>query len=92
MPAIDQAGLSTQRVLDTISHCTPDRVPVDFGATAVTGIHVTCVAALREHLQLEKRPVKIHEPFQMLGLVEDDLRQALGADVRGVFRRSTMFG
>jgi len=40
-----------------------------------TDIHVSCVATLPEHFQLEKRPVKVHEPFQMLGLVEDDLRQ-----------------
>jgi uroporphyrinogen-III decarboxylase len=92
MPVINQTGLSKQRVLDTINHRTPDRVPVDFGATAVTGIHASCVAALREHFQLEKRPVKVHEPFQMLGLVEDDLRQALCVDVQGVFRRGTMFG
>jgi hypothetical protein len=79
-------------VLAAVSHRSPDRVPVDFGATAVTGIHVSCVAALREHFGLEKRPVKVHEPFQMLGLIEDDLRQALGVDVRGVLRRGTMFG
>ena len=92
MPGIQQAVSSRQRVLDAIRHRTPDRVPVDFGASAVTGIHVSCVAALREYFQLEKRPVKVHEPFQMLGLVEDDLREALGVDVRGVLRRGTMFG
>jgi Uroporphyrinogen decarboxylase (URO-D) len=58
----------------------------------VTGIHASCVAALRDHYGLEKRPVRIHEPFQMLGLVEDDLREAMGLDVIGIFPRSTMFG
>ena len=83
---------SRQRVLDAIAHKQPDRVPVDFGSTAVTGIHVCCVAALRDHYGLEKRPVKVHEPFQMLGLLDEDLKQALGIDVEGVFRRRTMFG
>jgi len=83
---------SRQRVLTTLAHREPDRVPIDFGSTGVTGIHVSCVAALRDHLGLEQRPVKIHEPYQMLGLVDEDLQQALGLDVQGVFRRKTLFG
>jgi hypothetical protein len=83
---------SRQRVLDALAHRQPDRVPIDFGATAVTGIHATVVAALRDYYGLEKRPVKVHEPYQMLGLVEADLQQAMGIDVQGVFRRNTMFG
>jgi hypothetical protein len=81
-----------RRVLDAIKHRQPDQVPVDFGSTSVTGMHVSCVAALRDHYGLEKRPVKVHEPFQMLGLLDEDLKQALGIDVEGVFRRRTMFG
>ena len=64
-------------------HRQPDRVPIDFGSTAVTGIHVSCVAALRDHYGLEKRPVKVHEPYQMLGLIDEDLKQALGDRRRG---------
>jgi hypothetical protein len=41
---------------------------------------------------MEKRPVKVHEPYQMLGLIEDDLQRALGLDVEGVFAAETMFG
>jgi hypothetical protein len=67
-------------------------LPIDFGSTGVTGMHATCVAALRRHFGLENRPVKVHEPYQMLGLLEDDLQSALGLDVEGVFPRKTMFG
>ena len=80
------------RLRRTLAHEEPGDVPVDFGSTPVTGMHVTCVAALREHYGLEKRPVKIHEPFQMLGLLEDDLLDAIGADVVGVAGRQTIFG
>jgi hypothetical protein len=83
---------SKERVLAALAHRQPDRVPIDFGSTAVTGIHASCVAALREYFGLEKRPVKVHEPYQMLGLVEDDLQQAMGLDVEGVFPSKTMFG
>ena len=70
----------------------PDRVPIDFGSTSVTGIHASCVAALRDRFGLERQPVKVHEPGQMLGLIEEDLKQAMGLDVTGVFRRNTKFG
>ena len=80
------------RILATLHHRQSDRIPIDFGSTAVTGIHVTCVAALRDHYGLERRPVKIHEPYQMLGLIDDDLRAALGIDTVGVFPRKTLFG
>jgi hypothetical protein len=83
---------SKERVLASLSHRDPDRIPIDFGSTGVTGIHVSAVAALRDYYGLERRPVKVHEPYQMLGLVEDDLKQAMGLDVDGVFRRKTLFG
>ncbi|MDA3955913.1 uroporphyrinogen decarboxylase family protein [Oceanispirochaeta sp.] len=67
-------------------------VPVDFGATSVTGMHCSVVEGLRKYYGLEKKPVKIHEPYQMLGLVEEDLQDVIGADVTGVFPRDTLFG
>jgi hypothetical protein len=73
-------------------HKQPDRIPIDFGGTSVTGIHASCVADLRDYYGLEKRPVRIHEPSQMLGLVEEDLKDAMGLDVVGVFRRGTKWG
>ncbi len=83
---------SRQRVLTALDHRQPDRVPVDLGATAVTGMHCSIVAALRDHYQLERRPVKLCEPYQMLGLVEDDLQRAIGVDAEGIFRGNTIFG
>ncbi len=83
---------SRQIVLDTLSHRQPERLPVDFGATNVSGIHVSCVASLREYFGLERRPVKVVEPAQMLGLIEEDLKRAMGVDTEGLFRRKTKFG
>jgi len=90
--ATTSAAPSRRRILDTLSHRQPDQLPLDFGSTSVTGVHVSCVAALRDYYGLERRPVKVHEPFQMLGLLDEDLKQAIGVDVEGVFRRQTMFG
>jgi uroporphyrinogen-III decarboxylase len=81
-----------ERFIRALSHREPDRIPVDFGATAVTGMHVSCVIGLREHYGLDKRPVKVHEPYQMLGLIEEDLKRVLGIDVEGVYAVETLFG
>lgn len=67
-------------------------VPVDFGSTGVTGIHVSCVEGLRRHYGLPEHLIKVWEPFQMLGEVEPDLVAALGTDVIGVGGSGTMFG
>jgi hypothetical protein len=81
-----------ERLQAALGHRHPDRVPVDFGATAVTGMHVTVVAALRRHFGLEPRPVKVCEPFQMLGAIEPDLAAAMALDVEGIGAPDTLFG
>ena len=83
---------SKERILKSLNHQQPDRIPIDFGATPVTGIHAKMVAKLRDYFSLEKRPLKVHEPYQMLALVEPDLQEALGVDVEGVPARETIFG
>ena len=83
---------SRERVQKALNHEAPDRVPVDFGSTAVTGMHVSCVEALRRNYGLEARPVKVHEPYQMLGWIDGDLGEALGLDVDGIYPRTTIFG
>ncbi len=90
--AQEKVGPKRKRVLDAINHRAPDRVPMDFGGSSVTGIHVSCVAKLRDCYGLEKRLVKVSEPYQMLGLVEDDLKEAIGVDVTPLMGRTNMFG
>ena len=83
---------SRQSLKDTLEHRTPDHLVVDIGSTPVSGAHVLIVEKLRQHYGLEKRPVKAFEPYQMLGLIEEDLLDAIGVDVIGVHARNTMFG
>lgn len=47
---------------------------------------------LRSALGLDVHPVKIIEPYQMLGEVEDDLRKAVHSDVIGLWNRGNMMG
>jgi hypothetical protein len=83
---------SARRVEAALAHRQPDRIPIDFGGTTTSGMHVTCVDALRKHYGLEKRPVKVFDPYQMLGWIDEDLKEALGIDVEAVQARNTMFG
>jgi len=85
---------SRERVMATLAHEEPDRVPVDLGGGPVTGMHVSVVYKLRQSLGLDEpgRPVKVVEPYQMLGEIEPDLMDALGIDVVGVASPKNMFG
>jgi hypothetical protein len=84
---------SRQRLLAALNHQQPDRVPVDFGSTAVTGIHVSALTRLRHALLGDPNyRAKVIEPYQMLGEIDDDLRNALGIDIAGITPRKTLFG
>src|ERR1035438_619700 len=83
---------SKERVLSALGHRQPDCLPVDFGATSVSGIHVSCVAALREYYGLAKKPIRVIDVFQMLGEIEEDLKTVLGVDTEAVRARNTKFG
>lgn len=83
---------SKERVKSTLNHEQPDRLPMDFGSSFITGIHCSVVQELRDHYGLEPRPVKICEPYQMLGQVEEDLLDAMGLDVQPIFPNRTIFG
>ncbi|MEJ2544641.1 MAG: uroporphyrinogen decarboxylase family protein [Calditrichaceae bacterium] len=79
-------------VEQTLNHEQPDRVPVDFGGTGQTGMHVSCVEALRDYYGLKKIPVKVTEPYQMLGEIDDELIEIIGIDTSPVDIGYTMFG
>ena len=85
---------SRERVRRVLNHEVPDRVPIDLGSTAVTGMAVSTVSKLRRALGLngEGDRVKVVEPYQMLGEIAGDLRQRLGVDVVGIEGRKNLFG
>ena len=85
---------SRERVSLALQHKEPDRVPLDLGGTTVTGMHISTVYRLRQALGLDKpgTPVKVIEPFQMLGEIKPDLMAALGIDVVVLGGLGTSFG
>jgi hypothetical protein len=83
---------SRENFKKTINHQQPDKVVIDFGSTAVTGIHVVVVEKLREYYGLEKHPVKVIEPYQMLGEIDEELLREMNIDVIGLYGEKNMFG
>lgn len=83
---------SRERLKQTLNHVEPEKVVLDLGSTSITGINANALAKLRTALGLEERKIKINEPLQLLGMVEEDLRQALHVDVVDITNNMTMFG
>jgi hypothetical protein len=83
---------SKERFDLTVNHKQPDKLVLDMGSTAVTGIHVLAVENLRRYFGLESRPVRVIEPYQMLGEVDQELVDIIGIDVVGAWGRNNMFG
>jgi uroporphyrinogen-III decarboxylase len=85
---------SRERLALTLNHEIPDKIPLDLGATPVTGMHVSSVYLLRQALQLDKpgEPIKVTNIYQMLGEIKPDLADALGVDVVELPRPVNSFG
>jgi hypothetical protein len=83
---------SRKQFLKTVNHIQSDRIVLDLGATAVTGIHVQTISRLRRHFGLQRKPIRVIEPFQMLGEVGWELIDSIGIDVIGAWGKNNMFG
>ena len=83
---------SKERIQASLNHKTPDKVPIDCGSSPVTGIHVLPVEKLRDYYGLEKKLVRVIEPYQMLGELDEDLKEIMGIDVESLCPKNTMFG
>jgi uroporphyrinogen-III decarboxylase len=83
---------SRERVIASINHQTPDKIPIDFCSATVTGINVSVMDDLRRILKLPEKTVKIFCPFQMLAYMEDDMRELLKIDIAGVVNPYNKFG
>jgi len=83
---------SKERIKTVLSHKEADKIALDFGGSPVTGIHVKKIEELHRRYGLEERPVKVVEPFQMLGEVDEELIRIWGVDTVGVSGNRDMFG
>ncbi len=76
---------SRERLLTTLNHQEPDRVPYDLASTQVTGIQIKAYKRLRQALGLPPMEVQIYDHIQQLALPDEEVMKLLGVDTRGLF-------
>ncbi|WP_369018760.1 uroporphyrinogen decarboxylase family protein [Thermatribacter velox] len=83
-----------ERVVKALSHQETDKLPLDINPILNTGIHVSTLHKLKVALGLisEKEPVKVVDPYQMLGEIDNELRKALGIDTVPLMPYKNFFG
>jgi uroporphyrinogen decarboxylase len=72
------------RVLRSLSHQEPDRVPLDIGASDVTGIHRDAYRDLASFLGLQE-DVPLCHTIQQLALPSEEMLRRLEVDVRPLY-------
>jgi uroporphyrinogen decarboxylase len=71
---------SRERILASLNHHEPDRIPVDLSGHRSSGIAAIAYARLRHHLGLPHRPIRVYDPVQQLAIVDDDVLERFGVD------------
>ena len=71
---------SRERVLASLNHQEPDRVPICFSGHRSSGIAAIAYARLRDYLGLPKKPIRVYDPVQQLAIVDPDVLDLFGVD------------
>lgn len=71
---------SRERVLTSLNHRQPDRVPIDLSGHRSSGIAAIVYARLRRHLGLPAKPIRVYDPVQQLAIVDEDVLQRFRVD------------
>ena len=74
---------SRERVLATLQHSEPDKIPFDIGGAPNTGIHIIAYRNLLKHWR-ENREVEIKDIIFQQALIDEDILQRLKVDFRGL--------
>ncbi len=77
---------SRERVLAAIAHETPDRVPLDLGATPSSGISAIAYSNLIKHLGKSTLPVAVYDVVQQLAQPDFSIIDHFGVDVLDIGR------
>jgi len=78
---------SRERIILSINHKQPDKVPVDLGSSTVTGISATAYNNLKKYLKVES-PTRIYDVIQQLANVDMGIIDLFGVDALDINRVS----
>lgn len=71
---------SRERVLASLAHREPDRIPIDLSGHRSSGISAMAYCRLRDFLGLPQKPLRIYDPVQQLAIVDEDVLQRFHVD------------
>jgi uroporphyrinogen decarboxylase len=71
---------SRDRVLASLNHRSPDKIPIDFSGHRSSGISALAYPKLRQYLGLPPSPVRVYDLVQQLAIVDDDILDRFGVD------------
>ena len=71
---------SRERIMSSVNHIEPDRVPVDLGATPSTGISAIAYNNLKKHLNMKGGHTRVYDVVQQVVYPEDELIARFGID------------
>lgn len=80
---------SRERTLAALNHQEPDRVPLDIGGTAVSGIHIVAYKALRRYLDLDNKTIGVQNLSGQIARLDEDFLERLRIDTRFINPRNT---
>ncbi len=72
---------SRERVLMSLNHKQPDRVPIDLSGHRSSGISAIAYSKLRSYLGFEEKPIRVYDMVQQLAIVDDDMLDYFDIDV-----------
>ncbi len=79
---------SRERVVLALNHKEPDRVPIDLGGMAATGIMVQAYDKLKKLLGVNTGTNYVYDMGQMLAMVEEPILKRFGIDIIPLGRKS----
>jgi len=76
---------SKERVLTSLNHREPDRIPVCLGSTYETSIVKDAYVNLCDYIGLERKELKFYDIVQQLPYLSEKFLDYFNIDTRGVF-------
>ena len=71
---------ASERVLTTLNHQEPDRIPIDLSGHRSSGISALAYPKLRGFLGLPPKPIRVYDMVQQLAIVDEDVLDHFGID------------
>jgi len=76
---------SRERIITTLEHREPDRVPFDFAGMHCTGIHVKAYKALCDYMGINPEPIHFMDVIQQVVVPKQELLEKFCVDTRGLY-------